>query len=296
MTKEDDALRDAPSDAVEALMDRFIASGFGFMGLSGVKNARDLGGMPTSDGRVVRAGRLIRSGELSGARSEDIRRLKDLGLSAVVDLRTEGERESHPDPAGRLPATSFEFLPVISSGAAGITRNMGLRDLMRLAKSYERGAEGQVSRLYVEIVTSKEGVDGYRRFFDVVMGVGELDGPHAVLWHCTAGKDRTGLAAAFLERALGVPMEMVTQDYLASNFYTQPAWSKAVLAVGRHHLLPKGLAMMAHVLYSVEQESLEAAFGAIDKQWGGFDAFLEKELAMGPERVERLRDLYLVEP
>lgn len=296
MTKTEGALRDAPSDAVEALMDRFIASDFGFMGLSGVKNARDLGGMPTEDGRVVRPGRLIRSGELSGARPDDIRRLKDLGLSAVVDLRTEGERASHPDPAGKLPATSFEFLPVISSGAAGITRDMRPRDLVRLAKTYEHGAEGQVSRLYVEIVTSDEGVDGYRRFFDVVMGVGGFSGPHAVLWHCTAGKDRTGLAAAFLERALGVPMEMVVQDYLASNFHTQPAWSKAVLAMGRRHMLPKGLAMMAHVLYSVEQESLEAAFDAIDQKWGDFDAFLEKALAMGPERVGHLRDLYLVEP
>ena len=188
----------APDLAEVALERRFAASDWGHMGLTGVRNARDLGGLATADGRVVVPGRLLRSGELAGASVADARLLADLGLAAVVDLRTERERSAKPDPAGLFPAASFEFLPVIAASAAGITRSMGPRELLALFREYEMGTEGRMSEMYAQIVTGDEGIAGYRRFFDVVMAVGERPAPSAVLWHCSAGKDRTGIAAALL--------------------------------------------------------------------------------------------------
>lgn len=289
-------IRSVPDGREVALERRFAASNWGYMGLTGVKNARDLGGMATSDGHVVAPGRLLRSGELAHASVADARLLADLGLCAVVDLRTEGERSSAPDPAALFPAASFEFVPVIAASAAGITRSMSLRDLLSLFHEYELGAEGRMSEMYAQIVTSEEGRVGYRRFFDIVMEAGERPRPSAVLWHCSAGKDRTGIAAALLEHALGVPEELIVEDFLASNRFTQPGWAKAVLALGDRHLFPAKVAAMVHVLYTVEEESLRRAFDAVRKGWGSVDAYLDQELGMDKGRVARLRGLYLDEP
>ncbi len=286
----------APGLAEVALERRFAASDWGHMGLTGVRNARDLGGLATADGRVVVPGRLLRSGELAGASVADARLLADLGLAAVVDLRTERERSAKPDPAGLFPAASFEFLPVIAASAAGITRSMGPRELLALFREYEMGTEGRMSEMYAQIVTGDEGIAGYRRFFDVVMAVGERPAPSAVLWHCSAGKDRTGIAAALLEHALGVPEELVVEDYLASNRFTQPGWARAVLALADRRLFPAKLAAMAHVLYTVEEESLRRAFDAVRGSWGSVDAYLDEALGMDAGRVARLRELYLVDP
>ena len=153
-----------------------------------------------------------------------------------------------------------------------------------------------MSEMYAQIVTGDEGIAGYRRFFDVVMAVGERPAPSAVLWHCSAGKDRTGIAAALLEHALGVPEELVVEDYLASNRFTQPGWARAVLALADRRLFPAKLAAMAHVLYTVEEESLRRAFDAVRGSWGSVDAYLDEALGMDAGRVARLRELYLVDP
>ncbi|MEY8436693.1 tyrosine-protein phosphatase [Atopobiaceae bacterium 24-176] len=286
----------APDVREVALERRFAASDWGYMGLTGVRNARDLGGLATSDGHVVARGRLLRSGELHGASVVDARALADLGLSAVVDFRTERERSSAPDPAALFPGVDFEFVPVISASAAGITRSMDLRDLLSLFREYERGAEDRMSEMYAEIVTGDEGRAGYHRFFNIVMEAGERPRPSAVLWHCSAGKDRTGIAAALLEHALGVPEELVVEDFLASNRFTQPGWAKAVLALGDRHLFPSKVAAMVHVLYTVEEQSLRRAFDAVRKGWGSVDAYLDRELGMDAERVQRLRELFLERP
>ena len=320
----DPCFKDRPvSPQVARLEDAFIGTGYGYMGLTGVRNARDLGGMPTQDGHIIRHGVLLRTGQLGKATAADAARLRGTGLSVVVDFRTQSERARSPEPMHLLPEASMEFVPVIRQSTAGITQDKSLRSLIAEAKSYDLGGEDKISTLYATIVTSELGRQGYRRFFEILLEqatnpktfvplfIQEPAGasgartqapqepqkrPGCVLWHCSAGKDRTGIAAAFLELVLGVSPALVLEDYLASNQYVQPGWSKAMMALGRNGMLPSAAYNLLHLLYTVEEQSIVAAFDAIEREWGSFYAYCEQELNLDAEKIAQLRAAYLVRP
>lgn len=317
-------LLDRPvSPQVAQLEDAFIGTGYGYMGLSGVRNARDLGGMPTQDGHVIRHGVLLRTGQLGKATAADAARLRGTGLSVVVDFRTQSERARSPEPMHLLPEASMEFVPVIRQSTAGITQDKSARSLISEAKSYDLGGENKIASLYATIVTSELGRQGYRRFFEILLEqatnpktfvplfIQEPAGaashvsqaaqepqkrPGCVLWHCSAGKDRTGIAAAFLELVLGVSPALVLEDYLASNRYIQPGWSRALMTLGRNKLLPQAAYNLLHLLYTVEEQSIVAAFDAIEQEWGSFYRYCEQELDLDAEKIAQLRAAYLVRP
>lgn len=272
--------------------DGFVASGYGYLGLRGVSNARDLGGMPAADGRVIASGRLLRSGELAHATADDAAVLRGRSLACVIDLRTAAERRADPEPARRFPGVEFAFVPVTNQVAVGITHDAGFKELVESALSYGAHAEERIGELYVNIVTSQEGRDGYRKFFSLVTETAEKHPGSAVLWHCTAGKDRTGIAAALLETVLGVPRDLVVEDYLASNRYSEPVPAQLVEKLGRMGLA-KSAGAFLKAMYGVTEQNLLRAFSAIDQGWGSLDAYLQKELGVGPEQVRHLRELYL---
>lgn len=273
----------------------FVARGYGYLGLKGVSNARDLGGMPAADGKVIARGRLFRTGELTHATAEDAAVLRGYSLACVVDLRTASERHADPEPARRFPSVDFEFVPVINQVAVGITHDAGMKELVESAISYGTHVQERIAEFYVSIVTSQEGRDGYRRFFELARATGEKDPHAAFLWHCTAGKDRTGIAAALLETVLGVPQDLVVEDYLASNRYSEPVPAQLVERLGQMGVA-KAPAVFLKTLYGVDETNLVKAMEAIRSEWGSLDAYLSKELGVGDAEVQRLRELYLTEP
>jgi protein-tyrosine phosphatase len=105
------------------------------------------------------------------------------------------------------------------------------------------------------------------------------------VFHCTAGKDRTGLAAALVLLALGASQDEVMHDYLMTNQLLAPVLAKAAT----WRLPPKA----AKVLYAVQPEFLHAAFHEIDTRWGGMDAYLREGLGLGERESARLRESYL---
>ena len=108
-----------------------------------------------------------------------------------------------------------------------------------------------------------------------------------VLWHCTAGKDRAGYAAAILLRVLGVPEQVVLDDYALSKQYTLDARSRDLMLLR----LFKGQAVADKVaiLLGVERPWLQAAFDEIDRRWGSFDQYIAAGLQLSPEEVSTLR-------
>ena len=109
-----------------------------------------------------------------------------------------------------------------------------------------------------------------------------------VLWHCTAGKDRTGFAAAILLRILGVPQDIVMQDYMASKALALESRKNQI----RMLRLFKGdeTADKIAVLLGVEQSWLEAAFAQIDATWGSFDNYVAQGLQLSPADIGRLKE------
>jgi protein-tyrosine phosphatase len=246
--------------------------------LDGATNLRDVGGYATRDGRRVRWGALYRSDRLSDLTDRDQQTFAELEVGLVCDLRADDERAEAPS---RLPAagsTRTQAVPVVPG--AGET-------LGELLGSGERGLE----RL--------RGVvrDGYREFADehreawseVFRHVLEAP-PGAVLVHCSAGQDRTGVAAGLLLLALGVPTDVVVADYVLTRVYRSnesefAEMSKRVVAQG-------GAAMDVALLEAVflpSAELLEASFDAMRSSHGSIDRYLSEALGVDAEKRAALR-------
>ena len=161
-----------------------------------IRNIRDLSEIANEDGIALRRNCLIRSGHLHHAQPEELR-----GVSAVIDLRTPVETEKMPD---RLPEwVSYHHIPLFDEAAAGITRKKNLSAVPDMRALYRTMIENEAFRGHIQEVLSLICTHDYTG--------------GAVLWHCTAGKDRCGVISALVLRALGVSREAVMRDYLRSN-------------------------------------------------------------------------------
>lgn len=236
--------------------------------LAGASNFRDLGGYHTADGRQVRWRLLYRSDQLAALAPDDVARLQALGIGRALDFRGEQEcaAAAYAWPGMVRHALSIEptvVQEVQSLLAAG--RTLTAED-----------AELLMKQTYRHFVTDCQAQ--YRELFEHL-----LAGPGPLVFHCTAGKDRTGLAAALILRALGVPMAQVMEDYLLTNrLYKEPASVTGVLS-------PDVVA----ILWRVQPGFLRAALQVLEQDFGGMAAYLEQALGIaGPER-QRLAELYL---
>ena len=189
-------------------------------------NTRDLGGITTSDGRRIKKGMLIRSGELFAASESDKEKLSGL-VGLVVDFRTGTETVERPDPV--LEGVRYIHLPVIREMKAGITREEQAKKatmneiFLRFADD-PAGAEKYMENIYRGMLTDEYQVSRYADFVKLA----SENGDRATLWHCMAGKDRAGFATAVLLYALGVPREGIIEDYLETNAYVEDAIVRAI--------------------------------------------------------------------
>lgn len=177
-------------------------------------NLRDLGGLPTADGRRVRPGRLLRSGALWPMTEAERAALPP--LRAVYDMRSENERQFHPDPP--FPGAVYRHIAVMESGRRELAQSKRtLEDKVDdILNGYARGeaiASVRMREVYRRMVHSGEMCRCIEEL--LLQLAGNSDG--AVLFHCAAGKDRTGFVAAVLLRLLGVPDGPLYRDYLYTN-------------------------------------------------------------------------------
>ncbi|MDJ1138111.1 tyrosine-protein phosphatase [Streptomyces iconiensis] len=240
--------------------------------LASAPNFRDAGGHRTADGRWVRMGKVYRSAGLDRLTAADRDRLKRLGIAPVLDLRATSEAKRQPDVLHK--DADLRRLNVLGDG----------RTIANTPPTSARHARSLMLGSYRDFVTERTGRDAYRRLFaDVTRPSGE-----AALYHCTAGKDRTGWASAALLTALGVPRSTVTRDYLASSAYLTGYNEQAL-----HHL-PASQHGAYKPMLAVRKEYLDSAFAAVRAEYGSFDGYLKKGLKLGAGQLAALRDELLV--
>ncbi|MEW2452059.1 tyrosine-protein phosphatase [Streptomyces parvulus] len=253
--------------------------------LTGVRNFRDVGGLPTADGRRVRQGVLFRSGHLAHATGEDAAFLATLGLHTVFDFRNAADQKLE-GPDVELPGVRNVNLP-LSDPADGaefwkMVRDGDL-DQLREILAGDRGADRMVTS-YRTII--RERTAEHSR---VLHALAEDSVP--ALMHCAAGKDRAGLSIAVTLLALGVERDAVLDDYLKSNAthrrYKVHRSSSAASAYS-----PEVMELLSP-LFDARAEYLAAAFETVEETWGGVDAYLEQGLHLSPESRERLRERML---
>jgi protein-tyrosine phosphatase len=242
--------------------------------LEGVSNLRDLGGWPVAGGRV-RHGRVFRAAALVGLTAADAERLSGLGLATICDLRGRAEATAAPTPHARLPGVRLHALPIEPSVGAG------LRDILATGGADATGEQARQLMRQAYVAYASDWSHHYRTLFDLLV---DPAGP-PLLFHCSAGKDRTGFAAALILTALGATRETVKADYLATRTHWR---GDAEMAAG----LPPDLAA---ALLGVDAALLDAAFAAVDAAHGSFAAYAAERLGLDPPRLARLRAT-LVEP
>lgn len=259
--------------------------------LDSLSNTRDLGGLPTQDGRQVKHKRLIRSGTLTRATERDINVLvQEYKVRHVIDLRTDDERKNAPDPIEEFIGVRFVNIPLMSAEALGVTRT-DMEKLMQTIKTIAANPVSMMTSIYPAILTDENSRVGLRQFFQELLS---RDEEEALLWHCTAGKDRVGLSTVLLLKTLGVPWEIVVQDYLATNKYMHENTREIEAALDAYNIAEE-LRESLLVLNSADVRFLQSAIDAVDIRYGGLDAYIREALGVDKEAQAELRRKYLTE-
>ncbi|MBQ3285861.1 MAG: tyrosine-protein phosphatase [Ruminococcus sp.] len=260
--------------------------------LDSVKNARELGGYRTTDGRTVKSGLLLRAGKLNDISKKDIRTLTEAyRLGYIIDFRMSMELPKAPDPV--IEGTEYHHLDVIdteaffSEGAPGV--DIGALDDLQIAEmTINSGIQND--RMYIGFLAGKMGKRAYSEFFHILL---EADPDRAVLWHCTSGKDRTGLAAMLLLTACGVDEETIIGDYLLTNEYHAEK-----IAATRRFLSEKGyddgFIDQAVIVYAAVNENyLRNAITFLKNEYGSVDGYIRDGLKITQEEINSLKEKYL---
>ncbi len=247
--------------------------------LEGALNFRDLGGYRTQDGRHVRWGLVYRSNHLANLTTADYRQLNDLGIRLICDLRTTGERQRSPTVWQGGVAPEIVTASILKETDVVLSPDR-LKELTTASR-----AGNALSDTYSRMVTESPEQYGLvlRRL---------ARGPLPAVTHCTAGKDRTGVFAALLLTILGVPRDVVVQDYMLTGEYmlTEPAMRQASVdwqkLTGSTEPVSKD---MLRSLYTMHEDALTGTFATIDRTFGSFDVFVRDGLKLTPTEVAMLR-------
>ncbi|MEU2701609.1 MULTISPECIES: tyrosine-protein phosphatase [Micromonospora] len=257
--------------------------------LVGAPNARDLGGLPTTDGRRVRAGRLIRTPALGRLTDEDLPVLGKLGPACVVDLRDVHEQAvAPPDRLVGEPRTVH--LPVYDAAHPVFTYVSAVlqgHDLDAYAALAREGMPGAMTAIYRWFVTGESARAG----FGAAVRLASEGANLPLLFHCSAGKDRTGWLSVVLLTALGVEDEAIRADYLVHNELTESL--REVLLSAMIQRRPDLDPAVARPLLEVRPEYLDAAYDEVRRAHGSFDAYLRDGLGVTDADRAALRERLL---
>ena len=266
-----------------------MATGFprgGRIHLQSLPNTRDLGALMTKDGRHILPRKLLRSGSLYHVSLADQDMLlEDYKLSTVIDFRTEAEREQKPDTI--MKGVEYYPIPVLDEETSGITQAGTLMDMLT---KFDQVPDEFICKQYENLVRDEICIKQYANFLDVVLH--QKKG--AVLWHCSAGKDRVGIGTALLLYALGVPRKTIKEDFLKTNVYLDNEMQHMVRYLETRMIVTPEIIDKVRLLYKVKGEYLDTAFRTIEKDYGSVDYFMRKALYMNPKTIEALRNKYLV--
>jgi protein-tyrosine phosphatase len=239
-------------------------------------NVRDLGGYPSSEGRTVRWRHLFRSGVMSRVAGEDVAALRALGIASICDFRTNDERvrrptvwHEHEGSPTELYARDYDF-----SGGSLFT-------LFESGTLTAPEMHDTMIGVYRELPF--EQAEAYRAMFTRIAA-----GQVPLLFNCSAGKDRTGVAAALLLHMLEVPHHIITQDYLETNIFLEKLAS-FMATEPKYKLLVESQYEVALPLLRAEAEYLEAAFAAITARHGTVAAYFADELGISPADQDNIR-------
>jgi len=255
-----------------------------------IRNLRDLGGIVTSDGKKIKKGLLFRSAMLNEIDDKDLKWFKDTNITKIIDLRTAGEVSRKPDT--QIPGTEYVnwFLQDENSSDED-----GVNFKKLFAKFFAPGDDDEkialmpdMTVIYRAIVKGKF---ASARFSELIRGIVNYD-KGSILFHCTSGKDRTGMTAAALCCILGVDREAIYDDYLISRAHAE--WEQAKM---KEDFMNQGasdrLSDTLIQLFTLDSRYLDAYFDEIEKIYGSVDNYIHESLKLSDEEIKAFKERVL---
>lgn len=241
--------------------------------MEGAVNFRDIGAYKTKDGKKVKLGKIYRSGDISKLTDKDMKKMAAKHIHTVIDFR--GSKESAIAPDRLLPNTDYILCP------AGSDNLPDAKQMASLLKENDF-----LIRMYNENSVKYYG-ERYKPLFQKLLTLPETDS--SILYHCTGGRDRTGMATALILYSLNVPMKIIEKDFVASNFYLKGSTEKM------YRQLSDSLGIDIHEIedkFMLRPELLQSFFASITNQYGSIENFMLEELNLGTKELETLRAKY----
>lgn len=216
-------------------------------------NFRELGGIITKEGKKIKHNQLIRTDELSRLNENDLELLQQLNVKTIVDFRTEQERKISLD---RVPKSCKNeiHLDIVAAN---------MNTFMAKMREPNVNYKDLILGFYNDLVLGENAIKEYQTFFKVLQNPENT----SIVYHCTAGKDRTGIATAFILEALNVDWETIENDYLMSNEFLKPKYA---------HLLATNPQL--EDLFLVNADYLQHAKELIDKNFYSMEDYLTDQL------------------
>lgn len=238
--------------------------------MQGTVNFRDVGGYKTNDGKKVAWGKVFRSADVSHLTDQDLRVLEQKHIHTVIDFR--GVKEAAAAPDHLLPETDYLLCPAGSDSLPGVAQ---------MAEVIKKG--DFLEKFYGN--TQYLG-DRYKPLFQKLL---VLPANESIMYHCTGGRDRTGMATALFLYALGVPQQTIEADFTASNVYLLPMNKRMFQGLQQNTGLDEETIRKA---LELKPELLHSFFSAIKGKYGTVENFFEKELGIGEKERAILKEKY----
>ena len=269
-----------------------------FIPVKGIVNARDLGGYVMQDGRKLRDGVLIRTAHLADATDSDLKYLSGLPVAKVIDFRKDEEKKGKAD----LMVPGAEYICLVIDASGNLVKQatedekrlftghkqFDIKKFMIMA-AFNSMAQRIAREMYPNLFFDPDCQKQFKQFFRLILETEK----GAVLYHCTQGKDRTGIASALILAALGADMETIVADFDATN----RVYEADVRRCCRNVRLMGGK--------EAEIETVKAFLGAntdnfiktldrVDLQYGSMEAYLKDPIGLTNQDIITLRERYLV--
>lgn len=248
--------------------------------LIGAKNIRDLGGILNKDGLVISNKKILRGDNISKLTPEDIKKLvEEYKLHTIIDLRTDEEIAEAEDV--KIPNVKYLHIPIFTGQVVGITHERKI-DLATATIP-------DLNILYKYMVSNEYSISQLKNVLHEIMN----ENNYSILFHCTEGKDRTGIVAMFILYMLDVDMKTIMEDYLFTNHINQKKaenYFNMVLEKTNN----EEYANQIRNIFLVKESYLESALESILEECGDLDSFMKEKLNIESSTRERFKRNMLI--
>jgi protein-tyrosine phosphatase len=260
--------------------------------LKSLINTRDLGGLIGADGKTIKENSIFRSGELTRISDEDLSSLYDkYNIRTIIDLRNKVEAKQKPDRLHK--GMEYLSVPILNEAQMGMTHESEMdaetSEYVFVTSILKDDSGVQFMKdLYKNFIDDPYCLDHYKELIDILCS----DRQGGFLFHCSVGKDRAGIASAFILRLLGVSLNDIIEDFMLTNTFVEEDTQKHINHLSARISDP-GLEKTYRDLFQVRKDYIESIVDHINEVYGSFETFAEKGLKVSASEISFLRQRFL---